>query len=201
MLSAGLSVKRAASQESIDLNEIVLTTQNQYGTVSQLLIRDGVLYLLDEVCNLVLIRQLSECDIAAIRALSFLSADEVGLHLQLISYAPLNGADISNFCVASDPVSSFITNIRQEDADSINIAGMLAGGLGLLLGLGGAGGGGGGAIITPPDRTSFSFDDDTKNDVNIIYTGGSSDETVMILEDFLDGISLQDLTLADFNII
>jgi hypothetical protein len=161
-----------------------------------------VLYLLDEGCNLVLIRQLIECDIAAIRALSFLSADEVGLHLQLISYAPLNGADISNFCVASDPVSSFITNIRQEDADSINIAGMLAGGLGLLLGLGGAGGGGGGAIITPPDRTSFSFDDDdTKNDVNIIYTGGSSDETVMILEDFLDGNNLQDLTLAGFNII
>ena len=44
-------------------------------------------------------------------------------------------------------------------------------------------------------------DDDTKNDVNIIYTGASSDETVMVLEDFLDGNSLQDLTLADFDII
>ena len=44
-------------------------------------------------------------------------------------------------------------------------------------------------------------DDDTKNDVNILYTGGTSDETVMVLEDFLDDKALSDLTLADFILI
>ena len=91
-----------------------------------------------------MIRKLSDEDIAAIRALSTLSADEVGLHLQLVSYAPITVSELYEFCVASDPVSAFVNRIREDDGDSSSIAGFLAGGLGLLLALAGGGGGGSG---------------------------------------------------------
>jgi Ca2+-binding RTX toxin-like protein len=42
--------------------------------------------------------------------------------------------------VASDPVSAFVNRIREDDGDSSSIAGFLAGGLGLLLGLAGGDG-------------------------------------------------------------
>ena len=160
MLAASLAYRPANAQQSAELNEVILTAQNQFGTVSQLIIRDGILYLLEDGCNLTQIRQLSDADIAAIQALSLLTVEEVGLHLQLVSYAPMGGADLSEFCVSSDPVSSFITSIRQDDSESSNFAGLLAGGLGLLLGLAGGGGGGG----TPaPDRTAFTIDEDSQN--------------------------------------
>ena len=160
MLAASLANRPANAQQSADLNGIIITAQNQFGTVSQLIIRDGILYLLEDGCNLAQIRQLSEADIAAIRALSLLTVEEVGLHLQLVSYAPMENADLSEFCVSSDPVSSFITSIRQDDSDSASLAGMLAGGLGLLMALAGGGGGGG----TPaPDRTAFTIDDDSQS--------------------------------------
>ena len=327
MLAASVSARPASAQQEGDLNEIIITAQNQFGTVSQLIIRDGILYLLEDGCNLVQIRQLSDADIAAIQALSLLTVEEVGLHLQLVSYAPMGSADLSEFCVSSDPVSSFITNIRQDDSDSSSLAGFLAGGLGLLLGLAGGGGGGGGSPA--PDRTSFTLNGDgqsnaeeesfalsaaagdrltsienitgsahddllvgdgaantldggdgddiliggagddvfvielgdglraadivrdftdgedklaltlsqankntlnnqpddaakftkllelamfrleagdssndaTKNDLNVVYTGGTNDETVMVLDEFLDGNALMDITIADFEII
>ncbi|MGC6473790.1 MAG: hypothetical protein ACON5P_04035, partial [Candidatus Puniceispirillaceae bacterium] len=135
MLAASLANQPVNAQQSAELNEVILTAQNQFGTVSQLIIRDGILCLLEDGCNLTQIRQLSDADIAAIQALSLLTVEEVGLHLQLVSYAPMGGADLSEFCVSSDPVSSFITSIRQDDSESSNFAGLLAGGLGLLLGL------------------------------------------------------------------
>jgi len=46
-----------------------------------------------------------------------------------------------------------------------------------------------------------SSNDATKNDVHILYTGGTNDETVMVLDEFLDGGALMDLTIADFEII
>ena len=46
-----------------------------------------------------------------------------------------------------------------------------------------------------------SSNDATKNDVHVIYTGGTNDETVMVLDEFLDGGALTDLTIADFEII
>ena len=163
LLAGQIAARPANAQQEVSLDNIIITAQNQFGTVSQLTIRDGVLYLLEEGCNLVMIRQLSAADISAIRALANLRIEEVGLHLQLISYAPLSDADISDFCVASDPISSFITRIRQDDSDSSNFAGMLAGALGLLLGLAGGGGGGGGG--TPaPDRTAFSLSNDSQSD-------------------------------------
>jgi len=141
LLEGQITARPANAQQEASLDNIIITAQNQFGTVSQLTIRDGVLYLLEEGCHLVMIRQLSADDILSIRDLAHLRAEEVGLHLQLISYAPLSDADISEFCVASDPLTAFITRIRQEDSDSSNFAGMLAGGLGLLLGLAGGGGG------------------------------------------------------------
>lgn len=145
MLAASLAYRSANAQQETDLDGVIITAQNQFGTVSQLTIRDGVLYLLEDGCNLAQIRQLCDADIAAIQALSLLTVAEVGLHLQLVSNAPMGSADLSEFCVSSDPVSSFITSIRQDDSDSSSFAGLRAGGLGLLLGL--AGGGGGSDIL------------------------------------------------------
>ena len=144
MLAGSLASRPAHAQQETPLNDIAVNAQNQFGTASQLLIKDGVLYLIEDGCNLVMIRKLSDEDIAAIRALSTLSADEVGLHLQLVSYAPITVSELSEFCVASDPVSAFVNRIREDDGDSSSIAGFLAGGLGLLLALAGGGGGGSG---------------------------------------------------------
>ena len=161
-LAGSLANRPAEAQQEGELNDIVITAQNQFGTTSQLIVRDKTLYLLEAGCNLVMIRQLSPEDIAAIRALSLLSVEEVGLHLQLVSYAPITDSELSDFCVASDPVSSFVSRIRKDDGESSSIAGILAGGLGLLLGL--AGGGGGvsgranqsGITITDGGRSDFA---------------------------------------------
>jgi len=162
LLAGQITARPANAQQEASLDNIIITAQNQFGTVSQLTIRNGVLYLLEEGCHLVMIRQLSADDILSIRDLAHLRAEEVRLHLQLISYAPLSDADISEFCVASDPLTAFITRIRQEDSDSSNFAGMLAGGLGLLLGLAGGGGGGGGGPA--PNRTAFTLSSDEQSD-------------------------------------
>ena len=158
MLAGSLASRPAHAQQETPLNDIAVTAQNQFGTASQLLIKDGVLYLIEDGCNLVMIRKLSDEDIAAIRALSTLSADKVGLHLQLVSYAPITVSELSEFCVASDPVSAFVNRIREDDGDSSSIAGFLAGGLGLLLGLAGGGGGGSGRA----NLASFDFSCDPK---------------------------------------
>lgn len=117
LLAGQIAALPANARQEASLDNIIITAQNQFGTVSQLTIRDGVLYLLKEGCHLVMIRQLGADDISSIRALANLRAEEVGLHLQLISYAPLSDADISEFCVASEPLTAFITRIRQEDSD------------------------------------------------------------------------------------
>ena len=160
-LAGSLANRPAEAQQEGELNDIVITAQNQFGTTSQLIVRDETLYLLEAGCNLVMIRQLSPEDIAAIRALSLLSVEEVGLHLQLVSYAPITDSELSDFCVASDPVSSFVSRIRKDDGESSSIAGILAGGLGLLLGLAGGGGGSGranqsGITITDGGRSDFA---------------------------------------------
>ena len=128
MLAGSLASRPAHAQQETPLNDIAVTAQNQFGTASQLLIKDGVLYLIEDGCNLVMIRKLSDEDIAAIRALSTLSADKVGLHLQIVSYAPITVSELSEFCVASDPMPAFINRIREDDGDSSSIAGFLDGG-------------------------------------------------------------------------
>ena len=172
MLAASLANRSANAQQETDLNGVIITAQNQFGTVSQLTIRDGVLYLLEDGCNLVQIRQLTDADIAAIQALSLLTVEEVGLHLQLVSYAPMGSADLSEFCVSSDPVSSFITSIRQDDSDSSSFARLLAGGLGLLLGLAG-GGSGSDILIGEGDMDLFRLEqDDDGTDTVLGFTLG-----------------------------
>ena len=42
MLATSLANRPAQAQQSADLNGVIITAQNQFGTVSQLIIRDGV---------------------------------------------------------------------------------------------------------------------------------------------------------------
>ena len=77
MLATSLANRPAQAQQSADLNGVIITAQNQFGTVSQLIIRDGILYLLEDGCNLNQIRQLSDADIAAIQALSKPSCNKI----------------------------------------------------------------------------------------------------------------------------
>lgn len=101
-----------------------------------------------------------------------MTVEEVGLHLQFVSYAPMGSADLSEFCVSSDPVSSFITSIRQDDSDSSSFARLLAGGLGLLLGLAG-GGGGSDILIGEGDMDLFRLEqDDDGTDTVLGFTLG-----------------------------
>ena len=116
MLAASLAYRSANAQQETDLDGVIITAQNQFGTVSQLTIRDGVLYLLEDGCNLAQIRQLCDADIAAIQALSLLTVAEVGLHLQLVSNAPMGSADLSEFCVSSDPVSALLPAFARTTA-------------------------------------------------------------------------------------
>lgn len=192
LLAGQIAALPANARQEASLDNIIITAQNQFGTVSQLTIRDGVLYLLEEGCHLVMIRQLGADDISSIRALANLRAEEVGLHLQLISYAPLSDADISEFCVASDPLTAFITRIRQEDSDSSNLAGMLAGGLGLLLGL--AGGGGSDILIGEGGMDLFRLDlDDDGTDTVLGFTLG--EDKIQIDTAFQDDFTLAELGL------
>lgn len=192
LLAGQIAARPANARQEASLDNIIITAQNQFGTVSQLTIRDGVLYLLEEGCHLVMIRQLGADDISSIRALANLRAEEVGLHLQLISYAPLSDADISEFCVASDPLTAFITRIRQEDSDSSNLAGMLAGGLGLLLGL--AGGGGSDILIGEGGMDLFRLDlDHDGTDTVLGFTLG--EDKIQIGTAFQDDFTLAELGL------
>jgi len=197
LLAGQIAARPANARQEASLDNIIITAQNQFGTVSQLTIRDGVLYLLEEGCHLVMIRQLGTDDISSFRALANLRAEEVGLHLQLVSYAPLSDADISEFCVASDPLTTFITRIRQEDSDSSNLAGMLAGGLGLLLGLAGGGGGGGGGsdiLIGEGGMDLFRLDlDDDGTDRVLGFTLG--EDKIQIDTAFQDDFTLAELGL------
>jgi len=188
LLAGQIAARPANARQEASLDNIIITAQNQFGTVSQLTIRDGVLYLLEDGCHLVMIRQLGADDISSIRALANLRAEEVSLHLQLVSYAPLSDADISEFCVASDPLTAFITRIRQEDSDSSN----LAGGLGLLLGL--AGGGGSDILIGEGGMDLFRLDlDDDGTDTVLGFTLG--EDKIQIDTAFLDDITLAELGL------
>lgn len=192
LLAGQIAARPANARQEASLDNIIITAQNQFGTVSQLTIRDGVLYLLEEGCHLVMIRQLGADDISSIRALANLRAEEVGLHLQLISYAPLSDADISEFYVASDPLTAFITRIRQEDSDSSNLAGMLAGGLGLLLGL--AGGGSSDILIGEGGMDLFRLDlDDDGTDTVLGFTLG--EDKIQIDTAFQDDFTLAELGL------
>ena len=56
MLAGSLTSRPAHAQQETPLNDIAVTAQNQFGTARQLLIKDGVLYLIEDGCNLVMIR-------------------------------------------------------------------------------------------------------------------------------------------------
>ena len=124
--------------------ELIITAQNNFGEVTQLILSEGKLYILTGGCELQFVRVATPADLAAINALSPLSLPEAGLEVYLVSAAQMDSADVSDYCLNSDPVSEFVDQTRHQDEGAVSFTGMLAAGLGLLAGLGGEFGGGGG---------------------------------------------------------
>ena len=124
--------------------ELIITAQNNFCEVTQLILSGGKLYILTGGCELQFVRVATPADLAAINALSPLSLPEAGLEVYLVSAAQMDSADVSDYCLNSDPVSEFVDQTRHQDEGAVSFTGMLAAGLGLLAGLGGGFGGGGG---------------------------------------------------------
>ena len=124
--------------------ELIITAQNNFGEVTQLILSGGKLYILTGGCELQFVRVATPADLAAINELSPLSLPEAGLEVYLVSAAQMDSADVSDYCLNSDPVSEFVDQTRHQDEGAVSFTGMLAAGLGLLAGLGGGFGGGGG---------------------------------------------------------
>ena len=124
--------------------ELIITAQNNFGEVTQLILSGGKLYILTGGCELQFVRVATPADLAAINELSPLSLPEAGLEVYLVSAAQIDNADVSDYCLNSDPVSEFVDKTRHQDEGAVSFTGMLAAGLGLLAGLGGGFGGGGG---------------------------------------------------------
>ena len=124
--------------------ELIITAQNNFGEVTQLILSEGKLYILTGGCELQFVRVATPADLAAINELSPLSLPEAGLEVYLVSAAQMDSADVSDYCLNSDPVSEFVDQTRHQDEGAVSFTGMLAAGLGLLAGLGGGFGGGGG---------------------------------------------------------
>ena len=124
--------------------ELIITAQNNFGEVTQLNLSEGKLYILTGGCELQFVRVATPAYLAAINALSPLSLPEAGLEVYLVSAAQMDSADVSDYCLNSDPVSEFVDQTRHQDEGAVSFTGMLAAGLGLLAGLGGGFGGGGG---------------------------------------------------------
>ena len=131
-----IGVYQKAGAQDTDA-ELIITAQNNFGEVTQLILSDGKLYILTAGCELQFVRVATPADLAAINALSPLSLPEAGLDIFLISVADMAGADVSSFCLNSDPVSEFVDQIRYQDDGAVSLTGMLAAGLGILAGLGG----------------------------------------------------------------
>ena len=148
-----IGVYQKAGAQDTDA-ELIITAQNNFGEVTQLILSNGKLYILTAGCELQFVRVATPADLAAINALSPLSLPEAGLDIFLISVADMAGADVSSFCLNSDPVSEFVDQIRYQDEGAVSLTGMLAAGLGILAGLGGGFGGGGGSGQAS-DQTSF----------------------------------------------
>ena len=136
--------------------ELIITAQNNFGEVTQLILSEGKLYILTGGCELQFVRVATPADLAAINALSPLSLPEAGLEVYLVSAAQMDSADVSDYCLNSDPVSEFVDQTRHQDEGAVSFTGMLAAGLGLLAGLGGGFGGGGGGGGQACDLSSLS---------------------------------------------
>ena len=139
--------------------ELIITAQNNFGEVTQLILSEGKLYILTGGCELQFVRVATPADLAAINALSPLSLPEAGLEVYLVSAAQMDSADVSDYCLNSDPVSEFVDQTRHQDEGAVSFTGMLAAGLGLLAGLGGGFGGGGGGGGQARDLSSLSVTD------------------------------------------
>ena len=92
--------------------ELIITAQNNFGEVTQLILSGGKLYILTGGCELQFVRVATPADLAAINALSPLSLPKAGLEVYLVSAAQMDSADVSDYCLNSDPVSEFVDQIR-----------------------------------------------------------------------------------------
>ena len=93
------------------------------------------------------------------------------------------GADVSSFCLNSDPVSEFVDQIRYQDEGAVSLTGMLAAGLGLLAGLGGGFGGGGGGGGQASDQTSLSVSSSGGDNSLAVSTNFASNNSVIRLDE------------------
>ena len=143
-------------------------------------------------------------DLAAINALSPLSLPETGMEVYLVSAAQMDSADVSDYCLNSDPVSEFVDQTRHQDEGAVSFTGMLAAGLGLLAGLGGGFGGGGGGGGQARDLSSLSVTDTEEgNSVASVRQNAADNRSYLeINEGVYDDVDeLDDITLTQIELL
>ena len=185
-----IGVYQKAEAQGTDA-ELIITAQNNFGEVTQLILSGGKLYILTNGCELQFVRVATPADLAAINALSPLSLPEAGVEVYLVSAAQMDGTDVSAYCLNSDPVSEFVDQIRHQDEGAVSLTGMLAAGLGVLVGLGGGFGGG-------DDTLSGGSGDDTISGGAGAdqMTGGTGDDRFQL--ELGDGARAEDI-ITDFT--
>ena len=186
--------------------ELIITAQNNFGEVTQLILSGGKLYILTGGCELQFVRVATPADLAAISALSPLSLPEAGLDIYLVSAADMAGADtltgesgtdkfeleLDDGERAADIITDFTTNDR--------------------------------LVLTNPDRTNnpsitdygsladlleaaslrLEADSTDTDDLNIIYNpdpDNQADEVVLVLDEFLATNDLDDITLTQIELL
>ena len=176
-----IGVYQKAGAQDTDA-ELIITAQNNFGEVTQLILSDGKLYNLTAGCELQFVRVATPADLAAINALSPLSLPEDEQDVFMISDAGMVGADVSSFRLNSDPVSEFVDQIRYQDEGAVSLTGMLAAGLGTLAGLGGGFGGGGGSGQAS-EQTSLSISSGGGDNSLAVSTNFASNNSVIRLDE------------------
>ncbi|EHI47996.1 putative calcium-binding protein [SAR116 cluster alpha proteobacterium HIMB100] len=208
-----IGVYQKAGAQDTDA-ELIITTLNNFGEVTQLILSDGKLYILTAGCELQFVRIGTPADLAAINALSPLSLPEAGLDIFLISVADMAGADVSSFCLNSDPVSEFVDKIRYQDEGADTLTGgfgddTIYGGAGADLLTGGTGDDKFELELADGARAADIITDFTTNDKITITNPDQANRPAIAnygsLKDLLDAVSLRletDTTdTYDLNII
>ena len=168
--------------------ELIITAQNNFGEVTQLILSGGKLYILTGGCELQFVRVATPADLAAIIELSPLSLPEAGLEVYLVSAAQMDSADVSDYCLNSDPVSEFVDQTRHQDEGAVSFTGMLAAGLGLLAGLGGGFGGGGGGQARDLSSLSVTATDEGNSAASVRQNAADNRSYLEINEGVYDDV-------------
>ena len=194
-----IGVYQKAGAQDTDA-ELIITAQNNFGEVTQLILSNGKLYILTAGCELQFVRVATPADLAAINALSPLSLPEAGLDIFLISVADMAGADVSSFCLNSDPVSEFVDQIRYQDEGAVSLTGgfgddTIYGGAGADLLTGGTGDDKFELELADGARAADIITDFTTSDKLIITNPDQANRPAITdygsLKDLLDAASLR----------